>query len=102
MSESIRIGAEKRSRTLMLQLKQELAGIFNASGVDLERQFRGFDTDGDGSIDHDEFTTGLRSLGAKLPPEKVGDLLIILDKDGDGTIDYAEFARWFGNDQPYK
>ena len=100
MSESIRIGAEKRSRTLMLQLKQELAGIFNASGVDLERQFRGFDTDGDGSIDHDEFTTGLRSLGATLPPEKVGDLLIILDKDGDGTIDYAEFARWFGNGPP--
>ena len=100
MTDAIRIGAEKRSRTLMLQLKQSLAGAFNQKGVSLERLFRSFDTDGDGAIDHDEFKSGLLSLGATVSQSQLDDLLMILDTDGDGTVDYQEFARWFGNGPP--
>jgi Ca2+-binding EF-hand superfamily protein len=97
---AIQLAAEKRSRGLLMKLKQELAGVFDSSGVSLERQFRGFDTDGDGAIDHDEFKNGLLSLGAKVTEAQIDDLITILDKDGDGEIDYQEFARWFGRGAP--
>ena len=38
-----------------MKLKAELGNVFDSSGVSLERQFRGFDTDGDGAIDHGTF-----------------------------------------------
>ena len=97
---AIQMAAEKRSRGLLMKLKQELAGVFDASGVSLERQFRGFDTDGDGAIDHDEFKNGLLALGAQISEAQIEDLIMILDKDGDGEIDYQEFARWFGRGPP--
>ena len=83
-----------------MKLKTELAGVFKASGVTLERQFRGFDTDGDGAIDHDEFKNGLMSLGANVSEAQIDDLITILDKDGDGEIDYREFSLWFGAGPP--
>ena len=97
---AIQLAAEKRSRGLLMKLKRELAGVFDASGVSLERQFRGFDTDGDGAIDHDEFKNGLLSLGANVSEAQIEDLITLLDKDGDGEIDYQEFARWFGRGAP--
>ena len=84
----------------MLELKKQLSGVFTASGVSLERQFRGFDTDGDGAIDHDEFKNGLMSLGANVSEAQIDDLITILDKDGDGEIDYREFSLWFGAGPP--
>ena len=84
----------------MLKLKSELSGVFQASGVSLERQFRGFDTNSDGSIDHDEFRNGLASLGANVSEAQIDDLIMILDQDGDGEIDYQEFAAWFGAGPP--
>ena len=84
----------------MMKLKTELAGVFKASGVTLERQFRGFDTNSDGSIDHDEFRNGLASLGANVSEAQIDDLIMILDQDGDGEIDYQEFAAWFGSGPP--
>jgi Ca2+-binding EF-hand superfamily protein len=98
--DAIQAAAEKRSRKLLMVLKTELSNVFKASGVSLERQFRGFDTDGDGAIDHDEFRNGLMSLGATISETQIYDLITILDKDGDGTIDYQEFARWFGAGPP--
>ena len=41
----------------------------------LEQQFRGFDTDGDGAIDYDEFTQGLLSLGAQITMGQIEDLI---------------------------
>ena len=85
---------------MMLKLKQALHGVFTMSGVGLEQQFRAFDTNGDGDIDHDEFREGLYSLGAQISETQVADLITMLDKDGDGTIDYHEFGRWFGKGPP--
>ena len=100
IQEQAQARAEKRSRTLMLELKSQLSSSFTMSGVGLEQQvrcescflllaalcqgsawllsnsglitcylavqFRGFDADGDGNIDYDEFTQGLLSLGAQI------------------------------------
>ena len=92
--------AEKRSRALMLELKQQLSATFTMSGVSLEQQFRAFDANHDGEIDHQEFKDGLAGLGATLSMQQLEDLITILDTDGDGSIDYQEFARWFGAGPP--
>lgn len=87
--DAIQHAAEKRSRKLMMNLKRELGNMFQMSNVGLEQQFRGFDTDGDGEISHEEFRNGLHSLGAQISDSQIDDLVTILDKDGDGSIDYA-------------
>ena len=97
---AIQRAADNRSRGMMLKLKAALAGVFSESGVGLEQQFRAFDTNGDGAIDHDEFRSGLLALGAQITEEQVDDLVTILDKDGSGEIDYHEFGRWFGRGPP--
>ena len=97
---AIQAAAEKRSYRLMMQLKNELRGVFKVKGVSLERAFRDFDENRDGAIDYGEFERGLTSLGATLSATQVTDLITMLDKDGDGSIDYVEFARWFGAGPP--
>ena len=56
---AIQMASEKRSRKMMMNLKREMGSIFAASKISLEQQFRGFDTNGDGAIDYDEFRNGL-------------------------------------------
>ena len=98
--DAIQAAAEKRSRKLMMNLKRELSAMFKLSGVGLEQQFRGFDADGNGQIDREEFRGGLLSLGAEITEAQIEDMITLLDKDGDGAIDYQEFARWFGAGPP--
>ena len=76
----------------MNKLKQALHGVFTMEG--LEQQFRAFDTDGDGDIDHEEFRVGLRSLGAQITDEEVDGLIKMLDRKGTGTIDYQVFGSF--------
>ena len=65
--EELVLGAEKRSRRKLMELKTSLSGIVNESGIGLERLFRSFDTDRDGSVDYQELKTGLSSLAGGAP-----------------------------------
>ena len=98
--EAIQAAAEKRNRKMMMNLKREMSTFFRSSGIELEQQFMGFDANGDGAIDHDEFRNGLAALGANISEAQIEDLITMLDHDGDGEIDYQEFARWFGAGPP--
>ena len=99
--QAIESAASIRSQRRLLALKEQLGGMFAASGVSLERAFRAFDANGDGDIDYDEFASGLVSLGAAdITEAQLGELIRVLDTDGSGRVDYTEFARWFGGGPP--
>ena len=99
--QAIESAASIRSQRRLLALKEQLGGMFAASGVSLERAFRAFDANGDGEIDYDEFASGLVSLGAAdITEAQLGELIRVLDTDGSGRVDYTEFARWFGGGPP--
>jgi len=92
----------------------------NADSVNAEETFATFDTDGDGTLSSDEFSTGMKDMMASMPPpppphgskegsesdsESNSDLSSImasLDSDGDGTIDSEELSSGFNNTQIQK
>eukprot|EP01028_Stygiella_incarcerata_P005960 TRINITY_DN2459_c0_g1_i1.p1 TRINITY_DN2459_c0_g1~~TRINITY_DN2459_c0_g1_i1.p1 ORF type:complete len:1822 (-),score=519.58 TRINITY_DN2459_c0_g1_i1:603-6068(-) len=67
------------------------AKVFNRTSK-LSDVFRSFDTDGNGTVDYDEFQNGLDSLGVDLSREEMNLLIREVDQDGDGQIDYVEFS----------
>lgn len=50
-----------------------------------------------GTVDHFEFTEGLKALGLGLTNSQIEMLISVFDKDNDGEIDYREFV-WQVND----
>ena len=62
---------------------------------DAEAMFRLLDTDGGGSLDRLECSTGLYRLGVWLRPKELQALLDNLDTDGGGDIDIAEFIAYW-------
>ena len=54
--------------------------------------FRQFDIDASGTIDRDEFTMLLTSLGEKPSKEHVTHLMSTVDTDGNGVISFEEFV----------
>lgn len=46
-----------------------------------------FDTDGSGSITHDEFRVQIQSVRADITPEEVDEIIAEADINGDGEID---------------
>ncbi|KDO29066.1 hypothetical protein SPRG_06121 [Saprolegnia parasitica CBS 223.65] len=65
-------------------------------GIRIDEAFAHFDTDGDGVLTNEEFTSGLQSLG--LGPLSDGDIkgiLVALDKDGSGSIALNEFRALY-------
>ena len=52
-----------------------------------------YDKDGNGFISAAELRTIMRSLGEKLSPEEIEEVIAEADEDGDGEINYKEFAK---------
>ena len=78
------------------QLVSELTAVFRQHGVNLDTAFQAFDRDGDGTIDPQEFRTGLNQLGLRLSNQQIEDTIRMMDPSGRGKIEYREFARRFG------
>ncbi|HVU05861.1 MAG TPA: EF-hand domain-containing protein [Polyangiaceae bacterium] len=62
---------------------------------DLRAQFDKFDTDGNGSIDEDEFAALVKSLGVSMTAEKVAVAFMAIDVDGNRNIEFGEFRAWW-------
>jgi len=69
--------------------------IFISSDVDevIREAFSVFDTDGSGSITHEEFRVQIQSVKADITPEEVDEIILEADVNGDGEIDLLEFSR---------
>ena len=61
---------------------------------DMLRWFDKFDSNKSGTIDFDEFSKALKSMGFHLHKREVKTLMERFDREGDGEIDYREFALW--------
>ena len=55
--------------------------------------FRQFDVDQNGSLDQEEFRTGLTKLGVDMDDSQFGKFWGKVDPDGDGEVEYALFAK---------
>jgi len=62
---------------------------------ELRAAFDRFDRDGNGTIDEDEFSELVRSLGVAMTPEKVQTAFLAVDVNGNGRIDFGEFVVWW-------
>lgn len=65
--------------------------------LDLRRVFMSFDTDGNGTVDIDEFRVGIRNMFPTLSLQNVDAIYQKFDVDGDGEIEYDEFAAFADN-----
>jgi hypothetical protein len=72
---------------LMNQLRSVLYG--HASSI--RSAFQSFDTNLDGMLSKEEFTTGLVSLSSGISRSLAREVAESLDRDGSGFIDYEEF-----------
>ena len=51
-----------------------------------------FDETGDGTISNDEIGKAMQGLGEASTPEKINELIALIDYDGDGEVDFDEFV----------
>lgn len=69
----------------------------SASGWNLRRPFLRFDKDGSRSLDFEEMSSALRSLGVPHDKATVSAVMAAFDRNGDGSVDYGEFLFVFMN-----
>jgi Ca2+-binding EF-hand superfamily protein len=62
---------------------------------DLQREFERFDTDENGKIDEDEFSSLLQKLGVRLSENMAHTAFMAIDVNGNGVIDFGEFCSWY-------
>ncbi len=64
---------------------------------EIQGHFANIDADGSGSIDFDEFTQLLRSLGLSRIDDIARLAFDAIDKNGNGEVDFKEFCTWWNH-----
>ena len=82
-----------RSRESASQIVQLLRQKLSDRGADLQTAFDSFDTDGNGTLSHQELRNGLEKVGIELSPPEVHELMRFADSDSDNSIDWHEFLE---------
>ena len=77
-------------------LRKEILNLAKAVGgrLDLRRVFMSFDTDGNGTVDIQEFRVGINKMFPNMNGDDVDAIYRKFDVDGDGEIEYNEFAAF--------
>jgi Ca2+-binding EF-hand superfamily protein len=81
---------------------QKIAVYFENSPISAHDMFSMFDTDGDGTIDTEEFRETIEGLGLGLSANAINALGKRYDMNHNGNIDYAEMVENFGNRRQYR
>ena len=76
-----------------LSIEEQLGTALGKNSVKLIDMFREWDTDGNGTVDKDEFFTAVTALGYEAPRKAVNKLFKNLDKDGGGEIEFFELTE---------
>ena len=71
---------------------QKLRKVYSSQS-DVEAAFRQFDANGDGAIDFNEMSNGLKSSGVLLTVQEIETIFAVADQDGDGQVSMAEFVQ---------
>lgn len=66
--------------------------------AEVEKTFHMFDHSGDGNISIEEFDSIMRSLGVQMSPERLNNMIAVLDVDGDGEVSKEEFLQWYADE----
>lgn len=76
-----------------------MANVLYQHRIQLRSAFRMFDTDNNGYITSDEFSSGLKALNVllekPLTESQIEELMYALDKDRNGKISFDEFFSGF-------
>ena len=59
--------------------------------LELEKQFKDWDTNGDGVLSKEEIINGYRKTYGKVDENEIENMIKSIDLDGNGVIDYNEF-----------
>eukprot|EP01047_Picozoa_sp_COSAG01_P097184 COSAG01_NODE_27546_length_683_cov_0.636986_1_plen_164_part_10 len=89
-------GKVKPSVAKLTELRASLSSKVAATTVELECQLQRYDTDGDGTLDHDEFCTGVQTLVPGITSAQIKEMLDALGIDKTGKVDYRDFATFLG------
>lgn len=60
---------------------------------ELEKSFKMFDKNGDGTITKEELREAMIKFGEKMSDDEISEMLEAADVNGDGVIDYNEFCQ---------
>lgn len=64
----------------------------------IKESFKAMDTDGNGTIDAQEFKAALLQNGEHVTDEDVNVIIASIDKNGDGVIQLSEFIEFMSSD----
>jgi calcium-dependent protein kinase len=59
--------------------------------LELEKQFKDWDSNGDGVLSREEIVNGYRKTYGKVDENEIDNMIKSIDLDGNGVIDYNEF-----------
>jgi Ca2+-binding EF-hand superfamily protein len=93
--------ASPKSQLILIErFKKELQDRGGRGLVGLRRQFKIFDTNGNGTLEFNEFKKAIEDYDINLHPKDVENLFKNFDLNGDGLIQYEEFLRTFIGQMP--
>lgn len=86
---------EKESEGTVMHVKLKLLKMLMEKKKRLIDIFRSFDTDGNGTLSHEEFYAGMERLDIDVTRDEVTLLISDVDTNGDGEVDYQETLDHF-------